>query len=191
MNASASSTRRRTSARRRALAPQAERGVVPHRQPGKAGVLLEHDADAVGDLAGDGLPLERHRAGGRLLQTGEHFEEGRLAAARRPDHGEELALVEIDVDRAERVHRRMTAGAGINPRHAGELRMNVAVHGLPPYFCRSLGRNDVSIILLRSSGLSIMPTYFIARSVVCRRSISILPSLQNLAATSSCTIAAT
>ena len=96
MNASASSTRRRTSAGAEPLRLQAERGVVPHRQPGKAGVLLENDADAVGDFAGDGAPLERHRAGGRPLQTGEHFEKGRLAAARRPDHGEELALAEIE-----------------------------------------------------------------------------------------------
>ena len=66
---------------RRALSPQAESGVVPHRQPGKAGVFLKHHADAVGNLAGDGAPFERHRAGGWLLQTGEYLEQGRLAAA--------------------------------------------------------------------------------------------------------------
>jgi len=36
-----------------------EGDVVRDRQPGKAGVLLKHDTDAVGNPSGDRLPLER------------------------------------------------------------------------------------------------------------------------------------
>src|SRR5580700_8475134 len=100
-----------------AAAAQAERGIVPYRQPGEAGVLLEDDANTFGDFAADRLAFERHRARGRPLQAGEHFEERRLAAARRPDHGEELALAQVQIDRPERVDRRLIAGAGKNARY--------------------------------------------------------------------------
>jgi hypothetical protein len=53
------STRRAISALSTPRAPQAEGDVVADRQPGKARVLLEHHADAVGHLAGDRLALER------------------------------------------------------------------------------------------------------------------------------------
>ena len=47
---------------RHAAAAQAEGGIVVDGQPGKAGVLLEDDADAVGNVAADGAAFEGDRA---------------------------------------------------------------------------------------------------------------------------------
>src|SRR6202043_2565084 len=123
------------------------------------------------------LALERHRAGGWPFQGGGHFEERRLAATRRSDHGEELALAQVQIDRSERVDRRLIAGAGKNARYGCKLRVDIARHGVHFTCCKSLGRNEASIILERSGSLSIMPTYFIARTVLTRSGISICPSL--------------
>jgi hypothetical protein len=87
--------------RRHARFAQAELDVVGNREPGEAGVLLEHHADAVGDIARDRPPLEFDRAGGGARQPGEHFQQGRLAAARGPHHGEEFAAAKVEVDRAQ------------------------------------------------------------------------------------------
>ena len=82
-----------------AVTTQAERGVVPHRQPRKASILLEDDADAVRHLARDWTALERHRAGGGLLQAGQHLQQSGLAAAGRTDDGEKLAALQVELDR--------------------------------------------------------------------------------------------
>src|SRR3954463_290678 len=80
---------------------QREGGVVERREPRKARVLLEHDADAVRHTPGDGSPFESHRARGWARKPGDDVEERRLPAAGRPDHGKELALAQIEVERAE------------------------------------------------------------------------------------------
>ncbi len=88
-----------------ARAAQAERDVLRHVEPGERGVLLEHDADAIGRLTRDSAAFELDLAIGHRGQTGDHFEERRLAAARRADHREELTALDLEIDRTERVQR--------------------------------------------------------------------------------------
>ena len=162
-----------------AVTAQSECGVVPHRQPRKARILLEYDADAFGDFAVHRLAFECHRSRRRPLQAGKHVEESRLATARRADDGEELAFAKLQIDRTQRLDRRLVAGAGIDARDRGQLGVDIPRNGdgRSFHFCKSLGRNEVSIILLRSTSWSSMPTYFMARTVVSRSGISIRPSL--------------
>ena len=44
----------------------------------------------------DALARHPHLAAGRGQQAGDQLHDGRLAAARRPDHGDELALVDAE-----------------------------------------------------------------------------------------------
>ena len=44
------------------------------------------------------LPAIDDRAGGRLLEAGDHAQHGGLAAARRPEEGDELAGADIEVE---------------------------------------------------------------------------------------------
>ena len=82
---------------------QAERDVVGDGEPGKARVLLEHDADALRHLARNRLAFNVTRALGRAVQPGDDLEQRGFPAARRADHGEELAAHQIEVDRPERL----------------------------------------------------------------------------------------
>ncbi len=50
---------------------QREGGVVERREPRKARVLLEHDADTVRHAARDGTPFEGHRARGWARKPGD------------------------------------------------------------------------------------------------------------------------
>ena len=84
-------------------APQPECDIVGDGEPGDGGVLLEHDPDAVRHGTANRLVLEFDGALGRGRKPGHQFEQGRLAAARRADDGEEFALAQIEIDRAERV----------------------------------------------------------------------------------------
>jgi len=59
--------------------------------PGHERFCLEHVARSRVD-AGKPRSKDRHRAGRRLEQAGGDVEQRRLAASRRPDHGNELAL---------------------------------------------------------------------------------------------------
>jgi hypothetical protein len=90
----------------------AERDVLVDRH-GKRRRLLEHHADAgaqqvdVLALAQQILPVEHHLARGALARVEvvhavEHAQQGRLAAARRPDEGRGLVGVERQADAPER-----------------------------------------------------------------------------------------
>ena len=61
---------------------------------------LEHQAGRppVRRQVVDGRAADADVAGGRRLQPGEHAQQRRLARARRPDDGEELALGDVEVD---------------------------------------------------------------------------------------------
>ena len=62
------------------------------------GVVLEDGVDRplVGGNAGDRLVGEEDLALGRLIEAGDHAQRGRLAAAGRAEHREELALLDLD-----------------------------------------------------------------------------------------------
>jgi hypothetical protein len=64
------------------------------------GERLEHHAGRapVGRHLVDALAAQQDLAAARLFQAGQHAHQGRLAGARRPDDGEELALFDVEVD---------------------------------------------------------------------------------------------
>ncbi len=68
--------------------------------------------------------LDRARA--RLLQTGDHGEQGRLAGARRPDQPDRFALGDIEIDAFEDIHG--TGPAGEGQLHAAELNCHRGGH---------------------------------------------------------------
>jgi len=87
------------------LGAQAELQVLAHGHPGKDGLLLQHvpalRARAVDDGAGaaDG-------SFGRLQETGEDAEQRRLSAPYRPEQGDELVPLDLQVQALERARRR-------------------------------------------------------------------------------------
>jgi hypothetical protein len=141
---------------RQAGAAQSEGRVVVHRQPRKAGVLLEHDAHAVGHLAAHGPAFEFHGPCGWQRQAAEHIEQGGLAAARGPDHGKEFALAQVEVDRTERVHRLAAGAWRVHAGDAAQARMGRRC-AFARGRCRAIvGRGDgerpVHFLLRRSAG---------------------------------------
>ena len=81
-------------------AAQREGGVVHTREPGKARVLLEHDADALRHLARHGAPFEGRPYPTIGRKPREDIQKRGFPAAGGPDDGEELALAQIEVERA-------------------------------------------------------------------------------------------
>ena len=75
--------------------------VVEDGAPGKEHRRLEDDPD-VAARAGDGQAAEPHFATRRGKQSGDDLEQGGLAAARRPDDRNQLALGHVQVDVLER-----------------------------------------------------------------------------------------
>jgi hypothetical protein len=89
---------------REALVPQPEGQVVVHREMRIERVRLEHHRDvarARRDLVDDPLPDE-DAAVGHLLEPREHAQGGALAAARRPDEDEELAVLDLEAEVVDR-----------------------------------------------------------------------------------------
>jgi hypothetical protein len=64
------------------------------------GRRLEHEPDVAdaGRQVGDVLVVEQDPAGRRLDEAGDHAQRRRLAAARRPEQGQELAIGDVDAD---------------------------------------------------------------------------------------------
>ncbi len=86
----------------RAVDRQAD--ILVDRQPRQEGVVLEHHR-TVGPGFVDLAPGEEDAAFGRTQEPRHDVEEGRLAAARMADDGDELALVDLEVDPPEHVGR--------------------------------------------------------------------------------------
>ena len=63
-------------------------------------IVLEDGVDRppIGRHALDRLAEDLDMAGRRLLEAGDQAQAGRLARARRPEHGEELARRDVEVD---------------------------------------------------------------------------------------------
>jgi hypothetical protein len=100
--------------------------VVLDREPGEQRVVLEDHA-ALGAGSVDRSPVDEHRALVGRNQAGDDRHERRLAGARRADDGEELALLDREVDAHE--HGLRTAGARVALRDAAELEQR---HVRPP-----------------------------------------------------------
>ena len=112
-----------------ALEGEAERDVLPDRQPGEERGVLE-DQRALRRRRGDRLAVEAHLAGRRLLETGDQIEQRALAAAGGPEKDDELAGRHLEVDVGE--SERRTAGAGIPglPDAEADQRRLVVADGL-------------------------------------------------------------
>src|SRR5205814_257555 len=87
--------------------PQPELDVLPRRHVREEAVGLKDHAHVapVGRRAGHVLAVDDDRAGVGPVEAGHEPQRGRLAAARRPEQREELALLELEVDRVERDDR--------------------------------------------------------------------------------------
>ena len=93
--------------RRHALRQQREADVLPdvHVRIEREQLEDEGDVALAGAAHGDVLAVEQDAAAGRQLQPGDHPQRRRLAAARRPEHDEELAVGDDEIgilDRDER-----------------------------------------------------------------------------------------
>ena len=104
---------------------QAECDVVPHVEPGESGIFLEHDPDLVGDGAGNGAAFHLDGARRRRDQPGDDLEQRALAAARGPDHAEELAAPKLEIEPAERRHRPLVGAGRIGVRDPAQRQVNI------------------------------------------------------------------
>ena len=82
------------------LHPQAVLDVVEDVHVGEQGVVLEDRVDVTGErrTCGDVVAVEQHPPGTRLLEAGDHPQHGGLAGSARPQHGEELAVLDAQVE---------------------------------------------------------------------------------------------
>ncbi len=78
----------------------------------------------------DSAPVvDQHLPARRLLEAGEDLEQRALAAAARPDHGDELAGLRDEIDAVEREHRRLARSGELLPQAANlEPRALLVVH---------------------------------------------------------------
>ncbi len=85
------------------LAAEAERDVLEDRQVREQRVALEDGVDvaAIGREAGDVAPRELDDAARRLLEAADHPQRRRLAAARRAEHREEAAALDLHRERVD------------------------------------------------------------------------------------------
>ena len=82
------------------LAAQAEGDVLVDREVREEGVVLEDGVDVppVRRQPGHVLAVQLDQAGRRLLEAADHAQRRGLAAAGRPQEGEELAVAHLEVD---------------------------------------------------------------------------------------------
>ena len=155
---------------------QPERDVVGDGEPGKARVLLEHDADAVRHLAGDRVAFERRGAFGWTVQPGDDLEQRRFPAARRADDGEKFPAHQVEIDRPERPDLGLLRRGRKDARDAAQR--DVDAHGYWVLRLRSSGRKLSSMILLQSGSVFSAPTIFCARIISFMAFRLISPALQ-------------
>jgi len=105
-----------------ATVAQRQRRVVDRAQPGEQHVALRQEGaagEAVGRIFGPAHP-DRPAAG--LLQTRDQLEQGRLAAARGPDHAEDAVLGHLEVEPLDRLEVAVGV-AHASDRDPGERRI--------------------------------------------------------------------
>ena len=113
---------------------EAEADVVGHRHVGEQGVALEHGVDGplVGRAEAHLLAVDADGPRRREFQAGHHAQGGGLAAARRAEQGEELAVGDGEVDVVHRgdLGARTVAEALDHPGQLdGRTRRSWPVHG--------------------------------------------------------------
>jgi hypothetical protein len=88
----------------------ARQHVVEYRTPGQQGWTLEQHRD-LARRPGDRCAGDRDLAAGHGKETGDQPKQRGFSAAGPPDGGHELAVVDVDVDVAQRLDRR--AGSAV------------------------------------------------------------------------------
>ena len=78
--------------------------VAGHRAPRQDRMFLKHHA-AIGPRPMDRRPVDLHLAFAVRQQAGENIQQGRLAAAAGPDHGDEFPLLDLEVDIVKGMNR--------------------------------------------------------------------------------------
>ena len=94
-----------------------QRDVFAHRQARDQIVELEHEADMLAPIArqfgiagADELVLAPRAWPSGRVEPAENVEQRRLAGARRPEQHDEFALIDVEVDVAQRMHRDLAHG---------------------------------------------------------------------------------
>ncbi len=121
---------------------QAEGDIVEDGEMREQREVLEHEPDpallrrheAVG--SGDLLAVEQHAARGRALDAGGDPEQGRLAAARRPEQAEDLRRRDVEADAVEREHVAIAARQILEGEARGEGDGGLAARGSRAAACR-------------------------------------------------------
>ena len=80
-----------------AALPQAKADVLRDGEPGEKRVALKHHTP-VGAGAVDGLAVELHLAAGGKVQARHNAQQGRLAATRRAEDGDEVVLAHFEIN---------------------------------------------------------------------------------------------
>ena len=136
---------------------QPERHVLVHRHVRIEGVILKNHRDVavLGLQVVDDAAVDRDRAGGDVLEAGDHPQQSRLAATRRTDEHEELFVKNLeaqwmqDLQRTERL-RHLGERHG---RHQGTLLLSRAMNFrrsrlpgmMPPHGCAITRMISVSV----------------------------------------------
>jgi hypothetical protein len=97
--------------------------IVAHASPGKEGVVLGHDAD-IGLLALDLAAVDQDGTAALLQESGHHQHQGRLTATTWPEQRDELAGADLEIGRAESMHRLPALAEGF--RHP--LKLDCSAH---------------------------------------------------------------
>ena len=105
------------------LALEAEGDVVADVEVGEQGVVLEDHVDRplVGRVVGHVAAAQLDPAARRQLETADHPQGRRLAAARRSEEREEFAGLDVEVDRIDRPHLAKVLGEVDEPDLGGLL----------------------------------------------------------------------
>src|SRR5207244_9261426 len=91
---------------------EAQRDVPPHGPPREHRVLLEH-VPHVGGHTRDGPAVDLDDSRGGLDEAGDHVEDRRLAAARRPHDRHEFLVADLERDVADGFHRPRRLAKGL------------------------------------------------------------------------------
>ena len=91
-----------------------EGDILHHRQPRHQGMPLKHYT-TIQAGAGHLTPVHEHQPGAWLVESGQHIQDGRFAAAGMADDADEFALIDAEMHVVEHRQRRLSAHTGIDP----------------------------------------------------------------------------
>ena len=117
----------------------AELDIPADRPPGQQQVFLEHKGDML-VRAADRLAVDENLAFRGPVEAGRQVEQGALAAAARPDQGDDLAILDVDADALDREHALAPGPAAHRRKKARDLLEAEPEHGRPNRVRRRISR---------------------------------------------------